>query len=756
MANVINTRIQLKYDTLAEWTAKNPLLLAGELAIVTIGNSHTDTTPDNGTHPVLFKVGPGNFNSLPFASALAADVYAWAKCQTVELDGEVIKFHNGDKTKPVHTIDLSKFALDADLGDVTTLTTTAETAVGAINELDEDLGDVSTLTTTKKTAVGAINEHDSEIGDLTALNTTNKTSLVNAINEALQAVEVGGTGSVVTLVKEDKTTYDEYTLKQGGEAVGDKIIVGKNSLTMKAGNGLSATETTFSANSDTAPTFEVSHANTSDVADVADAHFQLIAGMSFDEFGHVTEVKKHTLDFTAQSKSGGGAMLDLICDSSASTQPKIVNIDGAGATTVTVATEGNITISSTDTNTAHTHSAGTGLIKTGDGGIDGNVEYAIDETYLTNKIGTQLTSAMEFKGATASLPTNSDLQHGDMYKVSAEFPVAQALDAENKGFTAKVGDSIVYDGVNKKWYLIPSGDDIEDTWRIVKVTNGDTTTTLENNEALELIAGEGIALTEEGGKVTITNDIEHNLMAIGQSGYASIGLSLNNTRPDEVALKGDDYIVTSSTDDDHNNILHIEATKKLSDAVALAETALQPIVPVADQALSGATVVKGVAQAADGKITVSTRTLTPADIGAQPKGDYKIQQTAVVDPTSEGEAVDFIATIAQDINGNITATKKHVNFSDYVSLVYADGNYKKKQDAKNGTLTGAEVLGSWSQDTNGVMTVTPRTLTPKDIGASPDTHNHSIYELEEGSNTTVTGGVEYLIFNCGSASTLVD
>lgn len=90
MANVINTRIQLKYDTLANWQEKNPTLLSGEIAIATVGNSHTTTTPDNGTHPVVFKVGPGAYNSLPFTSALAADVYAWAKeaTLTVNKDGE--------------------------------------------------------------------------------------------------------------------------------------------------------------------------------------------------------------------------------------------------------------------------------------------------------------------------------------------------------------------------------------------------------------------------------------------------------------------------------------------------------------------------------------------------------------------------------------------------------------------------------------------------------------------------------------------
>ena len=84
MANkTINTRIRLKYDSFANWNTNNPLLLEGEVAIAHLGPSTgTSTTPDNGTHPVLFKVGPGNFNSLPWVSGLAADVYAWAKKET--------------------------------------------------------------------------------------------------------------------------------------------------------------------------------------------------------------------------------------------------------------------------------------------------------------------------------------------------------------------------------------------------------------------------------------------------------------------------------------------------------------------------------------------------------------------------------------------------------------------------------------------------------------------------------------------------
>ena len=76
---ILNTRIQLKYDSYANWSTNNPTLKAGEVAIAYLASSQTTATPDNGTHPVMFKVGPGEFNDLPWASALAADVHAWAK-----------------------------------------------------------------------------------------------------------------------------------------------------------------------------------------------------------------------------------------------------------------------------------------------------------------------------------------------------------------------------------------------------------------------------------------------------------------------------------------------------------------------------------------------------------------------------------------------------------------------------------------------------------------------------------------------------
>lgn len=79
------------------------------------------------------------------------------------------------------------------LGDVSTLTTTAtSSAVAAINELDTDtetnasnIGTIESLTTSANTLVGAINEILTERGVLTNLNTDAQDSVVNSINEVL-------------------------------------------------------------------------------------------------------------------------------------------------------------------------------------------------------------------------------------------------------------------------------------------------------------------------------------------------------------------------------------------------------------------------------------------------------------------------------------------------------------------------------------------------------------------------------------------
>ena len=79
----INTRISLKCDTLANWSnASNQFILnKGEVAIAQIGEKDI---AKKQLPPIMFKVGDGEhtFNELDWTSALAADVYDWAKAAT--------------------------------------------------------------------------------------------------------------------------------------------------------------------------------------------------------------------------------------------------------------------------------------------------------------------------------------------------------------------------------------------------------------------------------------------------------------------------------------------------------------------------------------------------------------------------------------------------------------------------------------------------------------------------------------------------
>ena len=90
---VLQTRIALKYDTLENWQnvtvqgkGGNLVLKAGEMGLVAIptGSNLKQTTPP----AVMFKVGDGTsaFKDLPWGSALAADVYSWAKASGVAVE----------------------------------------------------------------------------------------------------------------------------------------------------------------------------------------------------------------------------------------------------------------------------------------------------------------------------------------------------------------------------------------------------------------------------------------------------------------------------------------------------------------------------------------------------------------------------------------------------------------------------------------------------------------------------------------------
>ena len=184
-------------------------------------------------------------------------------------------------------------------------------------------------------------------------------------------------------------------------------------------------------------------------------------------------------------------------------------------------------------------------------------------TIIKGLIATETTGAMEFKGVAATLPENP--AKGDMYKVAGE-----NIDIKIDEVAAKTGDTIVYNG--EQWFLIPSGDDIEDTWRPV-IAGGNT---LETNETLELVAGDNVTITEEGGKVTISSQYEdthyESKLVVGneatdatdegvvENGNVHLNLVEDGVVKSSHKIVGAGGIsVTHTTDAENGNVITIEA-----------------------------------------------------------------------------------------------------------------------------------------------------------------------------------------------------
>lgn len=129
---VLTTRIQLRYDSYENWVGSDPVLKAGEMALTSI--PQTGSGADQHTQPpaIMAKVGNGTskYSELPWESALAADVYAWAKSANFGAAVTLTSSGTGDFVKNVtisgNTITLTKGNPAATTAKV--LNTTATTA----------------------------------------------------------------------------------------------------------------------------------------------------------------------------------------------------------------------------------------------------------------------------------------------------------------------------------------------------------------------------------------------------------------------------------------------------------------------------------------------------------------------------------------------------------------------------------------------------------------------------------------------------
>ena len=213
MANekLINTRIQLKYDSLENWSSKNPTLKSGELAIAYLPPKGNGNAPAATSEAVLFKVGPGAFNSLPWASALAADVYSWAKKTEAEFTTWVKSLVD------VGDIDLSAYYKKTEV----------DTLLSTNSSNDQAYAD-SVAATAKSEAISAAAADATSKANTAESNAkTHATNLDTAMDARVKVLE------------EHKDDYKAYA----DQAEADAISTAANDATSKANKALSDAQT---------------------------------------------------------------------------------------------------------------------------------------------------------------------------------------------------------------------------------------------------------------------------------------------------------------------------------------------------------------------------------------------------------------------------------------------------------------------------------------------------------------------------------
>lgn len=313
MANkTFETRIQLKYDSYANWTANNPTPLSGEVCIVVIP---AETGAVVQEPSILFKVGDGStaFNSLPYVSAVAADVYDWAKAAAKpsytadeisgladyiagEIQDSNTQYKLEQDTSDTHILKLYKKDLaDADWSLVTTITT-ADTVYDD-TALAGRVTNVESRATALEGLVGSVAVATQIANAIAALDLANTYDAKGAAAQALTDAKTYADGLVAGLDVTDTAVDGQYV-----ESVSE--VDGKVVVTRKALPNYSETYEAKGAAK------AVQGETTSTVKDVEDAVDAIKDGTTIDSFADVETAlagKQPTGDYATKAEAQGYA-----------------------------------------------------------------------------------------------------------------------------------------------------------------------------------------------------------------------------------------------------------------------------------------------------------------------------------------------------------------------------------------------------------------------------------------------------------------
>lgn len=342
----LNTRIALKYDSYTNWMSNDPVLLAGEIAIATIetGNSQTVNPNAIALPQTLIKVGNGKsaYSALPFVSALAADVYDWAKkAQKPEYKYQEIKEIGKVDTNTEYRITEDatsnyKFNLEKRtyaneawsewaVDDVLNLTS-YDTRFKAIEDvlkkagLDSESGDltalINSIVNAKVQSLDGTAEHEAGADGL-ALSVTTTDGIVTAISGSIAANTYDAYGAAAAVQGETTHTVAEaYALADAAQTADEVAAAVKKEEDARKAAIEALDYNAYEAGSATGATIsfvgEISEANGIISATKRDLVFNTAYDPSTNKAATMTDVTNAVADLTGAMHFEGVSTTDPV------------------------------------------------------------------------------------------------------------------------------------------------------------------------------------------------------------------------------------------------------------------------------------------------------------------------------------------------------------------------------------------------------------------------------------------------------------